>query len=286
MRICTYNCMNLFAWHSHPSEPINPAKPQRELRALAKTLDRVAADIVALQEVGSRQALIDLNSLLAAPYSHVHLAHTNSDRGIHLGYLSRSAPRLRSHRLLELRDTDGNVLEDFATSQAPKATPLRLQRDISVAEFHIASTDQTSRLLLVNVHLKSHGHRAWQMLSPLTIRTAECRALVQVLNNLADAYPSSPAVVLGDFNDSPLSAAFEPLAALPSGTLYDPIMRELVPVNPRISTYWPKRRSRVDRILLNSRAKSAYISGSIRLWSGATAEIASDHFPLSIALEF
>jgi endonuclease/exonuclease/phosphatase family metal-dependent hydrolase len=274
--------MNLFAWDSHPSEPINPAKPQRELRALAKTIDRTAADILALQEVGSRQALIDLNSLLKNPYPHIQLAHTNSDRGIHLGYLSRSAPRLHSHRHLELHDADGNGLKDLARPQSLKASKLRLQRDISVAEFRISSTT----LLIVNVHLKSHGHRAWQTLSPLTIRTAECRALVHVLDSLAHAYPPSPVVVLGDFNDSPLSSAFEPLAKLRGGTLYDPVMRELVPVNPRISTYWPKRRSRVDRILLNSHAKSAYVAGSIRLWSGNTAEIASDHFPLSIALQY
>ena len=81
--------MNLFAWDAEPQEPVNPAKPQREVRALAKTLAWVAPDLVAMQEVGSLTALKDINGLLQQPFPHLLLAPTNSDRGIHLGFMSR-----------------------------------------------------------------------------------------------------------------------------------------------------------------------------------------------------
>jgi len=38
--------MNLFAWAAEPQEPVNPAKPQREVLALAKTLSWVNPDLV------------------------------------------------------------------------------------------------------------------------------------------------------------------------------------------------------------------------------------------------
>lgn len=277
MRICTYNCMNLFAWQVEPAEPVNPAKPQRELRALAKTLDRVEADFVALQEVGSRTALEDLNSLLKNPFPHVHLAETNSDRGIHLGFFSRHLPSFRSHRHLTLQAEDGTVLTEFA---AGGERPLRLQRDLALADVSVAGT----RIALLNVHLKSAGGRLGHTLSPLTIRTAEARALADVIAASHTRRNGAPLLVLGDFNDSAASTAFEPLSAVPDGPLFDPIMRELVPVDPRARTYWPKRRSRVDRILLNRSAAKIYQRGSVRIWHGNTSEVASDHFPVSVDL--
>lgn len=281
MRICTYNCMNLFAWQAEPEEPINPAKPQREVRALANTIRWVNADLVAMQEVGSLTALRDVNSLLHEPYPHLLLAPTNSDRGIHLGFMSRYPLELHSHRDQPLLDECGRPLTDISSRQGTTLEPLHLQRDVAVAQL---SPVPGEPMFIANVHLKSAGKRPWNTLSPLTVRAAETRVLTQVIDQFQTLYPQSPLLAMGDFNDNPTSTAFTSLEHLPGGALFDPLMRELVPVNPRISTYWPKRRSRIDRILLNSVARKHYQLGSVRLWGNKRAEVASDHFPLSVDL--
>ncbi len=275
--------MNLFAWTAEPQEPVNPAKPQREVNALAKTIDWVNPDLLCLQEVGSLTALEDINSLLKRPFPEVRLAETNSNRGIHLGFMSRYPLRLHSHRDLPLLDETQQPLSDLASPTATEFSELKLQRDIAVAELALSHQPP---VFAANLHLKSAGKRAWQTLSPLTVRTAECQVLAQVIRNYQTQAPDSPLLVMGDFNDNPTSSAFAALDKLPAGTLFDPLMRELVPANPRLSTYWPRRRTRIDRILLNAVAKQSYQLGSIRLWGNKRAEVASDHFPLSIDLRF
>ena len=275
--------MNLFAWEAEPQEPINPAKPQREVRALAKTLAWVKPDLVAMQEVGSLTALKDLNSLLEEPFPFLLLAPTNSDRGIHLGFMSNYALKLHSHTDWPLLDEEGQQITDIVARDSAELVPLRLQRDIAVVEFSPRTGAQSpEKFFVANVHLKSGGKRPWNTLSPLVIRSAEVRALTGVINKFQDEYPKSRFMVMGDFNDDPTSPAFAPLNELRDGPLFDPLMRELVPANPRISTYWPRRRTRIDRILLNAGARAHYVSGSIRLWGNKRAETASDHFPLSI----
>lgn len=274
--------MNLFAWDAADDEPINPAKPQRELRALARTLDRVEADLVALQEVGSQRALEDLNSLLKRPFEHLALAPSNSIRGIHVGFLARSPFELDCRLHPILTDGDGSPLSELATANSAELTPLRIQRSIAIARLKPANAPT---LHCLGVHLKSPGRRPWHTLSPLTIRLAECRLLAEVIDDLKQTHPDSPLVILGDFNDAPTSAAFAPLEELTSGVLFDPLLRELVPANPRLTTYWPKRRTRVDRILLDQEAAAHYQRGSMRIWTGNTAEVASDHFPVSLDLD-
>ena len=139
-------------------------------------------------------------------------------------------------------------------------------------------------MLVANLHLKSAGKRPWNTLSPLVVRTAEVAVLARIITRFQKRHPNSELLVMGDFNDNPTSSAFAALDRLDGAALYDPLMRELVPANPRISTYWPKRRTRIDRILLNDLARKRYLSGSIRLWGNKRAETASDHFPLSIDL--
>jgi len=275
--------MNLFAWEAEANEPVNPAKPQRELRALARTLDRVQADLVGLQEVGSQQALDDLNSLLKHPFEFRKLSPSNSDRGIHVGFLAREPFELSSHLSEILTDAQGRALSELANANAAELTPLRIQRSIAIAKLQRPTGPA---LLCIGVHLKSPGRRQWNTLSPLTIRTAECRLLARVLDELANQNPNSPMIVLGDFNDAPTSPAFAPLAHLQVGPLFDPLLRELVPANPRLTTYWPKRRTRVDRILLDAHAVSHYQRDSMSIWTGNTAEVASDHYPVSLDLNW
>lgn len=274
--------MNLFAWDEPFGSAANPPKPQRELKALAGTLQRVDPDVVALQEVGSREALNDVNGLLADPFPHVVLAETNSDRGIHLGYLSRWPLLLTQHRECPLLDADGGALTDYPRGGAVDPQPLRLSRDLPFARFEVDG----QAFVFANVHLKSSGTRAWQSLSSLTIRTAEVRVLAELVAEHQRREPSVPLLIAGDFNDNPTSVAFAPLDDLDDAQrLFDPLLRELVPKEPRVSTYWPRRRARIDRFLLNRAARERYQAQSIRVWRDTRAERASDHVPVSVDIQ-
>ena len=182
-----------------------------------------------------------------------------------------------------LTDAEGNELSELGSANQVELEPLRIQRSIAIATLQ---GTQGTALFCIGVHLKSPGRRPWHTLSPLTIRTAECRLLAQVLNDLRAQHPQSPVIVLGDFNDAPTSPAFAALEHLNAGALFDPLLRELVPSNPRLTTYWPKRRTRVDRILLDTAAASRYKRGSMRIWTGKTAEVASDHYPVSLDIDW
>ena len=209
MRICTYNCMNLFAWEAEPQEPVNAAKPQREVLALAKTLSWANPDLVSMQEVGSLGALKDLNSLLKTPFTHLLLAQTNSDRGIHLGFMSRYPLKLHSYRDSPLLDETGNPITDILQRDGTDLEPMRLQRDIAVVEIDQTNsgTEQPATasasgiakappMFVSNVHLKSAGKRPWNTLSPLVVRTAEVRVLAGVITELQERHPGCELMVI------------------------------------------------------------------------------------------
>ena len=102
-RICTYNVENLFLADE------GPLKPHKAVRPLLRMIEQVGADLVVLQEVGSKTSLELLNSWLPNPYEFVDLMEGNSNRSIHLGVLSRVPIELTSHRDLKLQ-ADGEPL--------------------------------------------------------------------------------------------------------------------------------------------------------------------------------
>ncbi|MFV2089978.1 MAG: hypothetical protein ACC642_04935 [Pseudomonadales bacterium] len=93
MRLATYNVKNLFR-----DGAAERAKPDREFSSLVGSVNKLGADVLLLQEVGSRAALNELNARLKSPYGHADVLLGNSDRDIHLAILSRHPFCLTSHR--------------------------------------------------------------------------------------------------------------------------------------------------------------------------------------------
>lgn len=251
-----------------------PAKSARALTHLARTLARIKADVVCLQEVGSQASLELLNARLKQPYPEVGLLPGNSNRSIHLGFLSRWPMQLRSHRELPLTGVEGQQLYEYRSAEdaaAQRELPLLIQRDI----LHATVICPGEPLQILNVHLKSRTSRDWALLASDVVRRAEAQALAQLIQQLLAAQPSCRLLVAGDFNDTWHSDALTPMREL---ELLDPLGQQLRAAGRNPSTYWPKRRNRIDFLLLSPSLSA--VAGVAEIAVHEQARIASDHYPV------
>lgn len=274
VRISTYNLKNLFLCGE------GPPKPQSEVRPLLRMFTQVDADLCMLQEVGSLASLQALNAGLVQPYPFAALLPGNSDRSIHLAVLSRMPVRLSSHREKVLLDVAGNALLEYATEPAAIAkqlTPLRFSRDL----LRVDVAGLEAPLSLFGVHLKSRTNRPWRALAADVIRTAECAMLCRLIEQFQQAHPHTLVGLCGDFNDRLSSDALAPLAGL---EMSDPLGQVLQQSGHNPSTYWPKRRMRIDHILLSREAAQRVVEGSPEIHANRMAQTASDHYPVSLVL--
>ncbi|MEM6710610.1 MAG: endonuclease/exonuclease/phosphatase family protein [Pseudomonadota bacterium] len=277
MRIATYNVQNLFVG---PGGAID--RGRASIKALRRMLELLDADVLALQEVGGQAALERLNEDLAAPYPLVRCVTGNSDRGIHLAFLSRIPLNLTSHRSLRLDDEDGRTLQDFASAEAASAgrlTPLGFQRDALLAQLKLSSG---AMLAIVNLHLKSRATAAWRRLSSDAMRAAEIRAAASLAEGLA---ATGPAMLVGDFNETASSDLMHPIARLGwiDAMRWETGRARGAAARPP-GTYWKKRHTRLDYLLLSADLESSIEPGSARTLSGALGQRASDHYPVCVDL--
>lgn len=281
MRIATYNVRNLIEEEDAAATGV-PVKTSQERRALAATVAAVGADVVLLQEVGSEALLAGLNESLSSPYPFFAVQPGNSARGIHLGILSREPVEIASHRRHELTDESGLPLEDYETAEdaaAGRPVPLRIQRDLMLAEIFF---EGSAGLALYNVHLKSKTNRAWRMLPADVVRGAECRLVADLIGDYIERHPDRPVLLGGDFNDTRSSAVLAPLFALPFA---DPQGEALARTGGNPSTYWPRRRMRLDFLLTSGAAGRLVVPGSETIHASLRARRASDHYPVSLDLD-
>lgn len=275
IRVATYNLQNLFL-RSDGALDRSPASG----KALVRMLELLNADLLAVQEVGGQAALEALNRELADPYPSAACVPGNSNRNIHLGYLCRWPLTLTSHRDLELRSADGALLKDFAAADAPQVQPLRFQRDVLRAELKLPGGRS---LTLLNAHLKSRATADWRLLSSDTIRGAEIRALAAIAETAAR---SGPTLLLGDLNETFSSDLMRPLRAL---NWIDAMQLEVsVSRGARArcpGTYWKKRHTRLDYLLLSPDLAATQIAGTATTHAGALGQRASDHYPVSVDLD-
>ncbi len=270
--MATYNVQNLFLCGEGVQKP---AVQRRSLRATIRSLD---VDVLVLQEVGSEASLLALNDSLATPYPFQALTPGNSSRSIHLGVLSRRPLALVSHLQEPLQGADGAPLYGFASkadAAAGRLTTVRVQRDLLRCE---VALDHGVTLTLFCVHLKSRTNPPWQIAPADDVRHAECERLVALVDAW-EADHAGPALLLGDFNDLLASEALAPLRAR---GLVDGYALGAAQTDRKPATYWPKRGMRIDHILLTPRTAASVHVRAATIHAGATARLASDHYPLSL----
>lgn len=281
MRIATYNVRNLLDEDQAARAAASP-KTENELKALAGTIGQVSADVLLLQEVGGNEILASVNDRLNAPYPYLEVLPGNSVRGIHLAILSREPFELTSHQSALLADEEGGALHEYETeadAAAGTASPARIQRDLMLAEIAL---EDAGVLALFNVHLKSKTNRDWRLLASDVIRAAEVRHVVEIVTAYLDRHPRRPVILGGDFNDTPRSDVLAPLFEL----LTDPLGERLAKTGRNPSTYWPKRRMRIDFLLLSPAAVARLNRDSPKIHAGQRAQRASDHYAVSLDLDF
>lgn len=274
MRIATYNVENLFA--DGPE-----AKSSAGRRALRRMLNLLDADVILLQEVGSAEVLEELNGELDVPFRLAGLIPGNSTRSIHLGVLSRFDAVLTSHRSSILYDRLGMPLCGFASESdalAARRSELRLQRDLLQVECRLGDC----RIAFFGVHLKSKWSPAWADVTSDTIREAEARCVTRIITEYQEAHSGTYLVLLGDFNDT---ASSDPIAPVRQLRFVDPHKQWFQSTGSNPTSYWPRRRKRIDRIYLSPETQDLVVPGSQIIHSGEMAKQASDHYPVSVQIE-
>ena len=179
--VATYNVEN----YLDGPVPGRTAKPAAAKARVCETLLALRADVVAFQEMGSTNALLELRaSLQAGGLDYPHWEHISGrDTNIHVAVLSRFpivARRPHTNDNFLLNDRRFRVSRGF------------LEVDLQV-------TPQFQFTLLA-AHLKSK--RPVPEADQTELREQEARLLREKIDAHLKANPNAPLLVLGDFNDT------------------------------------------------------------------------------------
>ncbi|QWZ09734.1 endonuclease/exonuclease/phosphatase family protein [Nocardioides panacis] len=217
-RVATWNLENLFRPGGGSGAPTTTAAYDAKLTALAGTIGRLDADVLAVQEVGDPAALQDLVDLLPGSW-HGGVADPDG-RGIRVGVISK------------LPLTSLEQVRTFAAKLAPVQvddtgkTITQLGRPALRARVQAGGVD----IDVVSVHLKSkllsfpgdrfsphdEDERARYAVYALHRRSAEAAGVRSYVTGLLDGQGLDRAVVVaGDLNDEPEAATTQVLLGPP-----------------------------------------------------------------------
>ncbi len=179
--VATYNVEN----YLDAPAPGRTTKPPEAKARVCDTLLALRADVVALQEMGGTNALLQLRSALAlGGLNYPHWEHVRGhDTNIHLALLSRfPITARRSH-------TDDNFLLQGRRCHVSRGF---LEVDLQVT--------LGFQFTLLAAHLKSK--RPIPGADQAQMREQEARLLREKIDTRLKAHPATLLLVLGDFNDT------------------------------------------------------------------------------------
>ncbi len=294
IRVCTYNVLNLF---DHTNDPTlegefddmgdNPGPTSiARCKELASAIRKVDADILALQEVESLEALNWFNDtfLKDMGYEHVGSLDAGYYRGVEQSVLSRFPIR----HIINWPNESLSDLERIGPNwtEVPRGTDeITYQRSPLCVTIE-APNDYT--LTLFVLHHKAGRNTNWH-------REYEALKTMEKVHHLMTKNPDANVMVLGDFNAAPWDKSVKVYL---EGGLVDTMAHRSTNVQydedaPLYKTHTSDRI--IDYILLNPAAyrefvpKSAFILGtSAEDYNWRSDPIpsgyASDHYPLAIDL--
>lgn len=190
--VASYNVKNLFMQRDITDSERQRPKSERSLDALAESLQRMDADVVALQELSSRETLeADLLSRrgLAEKYRHIAYVKGNDPRGINVGVISKyPINEVVSHKDTTVPLADGSGSTKFS-------------RDLLRVDIN-TDNDPDTELSVYTTHLKSRRPSAPGELNSDLKRLSEGTAIRNIVESEMKPFPERLFVVTGDFNDS------------------------------------------------------------------------------------
>src|SRR5262245_42683752 len=212
-KVMTWNVENLF--RPAPGAPqVDQQRFQQKIQLLAKIINQLGPDVLALQEVGGLEPLNDLQQALAPGFPHSAISQFPDPRGIRVAFLSK----LSLTSSLDFVDfPPGPALDIHDLTGTGASIPItRMSR----GALRITVTKQGLTVTIITVHLKSklltfprpggtsfqprdENERAQVGGIALSKRTAEAVTLRIHANGLLEGNPQTPLLLLGDFNDVP-----------------------------------------------------------------------------------
>lgn len=294
IRLANYNLLNLFDWVDDPTlsgddEDIDDAKPLHELLAVTRAIRAVNADVLCLQEIESREALVWFRDtyLEGMGYDHVASIDAGDDRGIEQAILSRypvenlqvwpDLPLGGVHPAEYGRGENWYAGQPLLIRRSPLKADIRLPADPT-------NPDAGERVLTVFVlHHKSGGPAAYW-------REAESKAVLGLVEEVIRAHPDRAVLLMGDFNAQTRDASVK--TYLSNG--FNDIFAQHAQTD-EIITHESGRR--IDLILANDAAMSQLLADKAFVYGTAARPqgmnwrdlptfpgMASDHYPVVVDL--
>lgn len=290
IRIATYNVENLFDDKDDPNlkdryEDKNMTKPKATCEAAAKAIRAVNPDILALQEIESKEALLWFRDtwLKDMGYQYVSSIDAGDERGIEQGVLSRFPIT-----------SETNWPKADLGAQGPAGSPLagqtlQFHRSPLKVEVQVPATAAGGKpydLTLFVVHQKSGKDWGW-------FREIESKKIVSLVRDVTLAKPSANIVVLGDFNAISNDESFKTYLA---GGLMNVYQGKDLGRNPDFITHASGRC--IDHILVSRsmaqeiNPQTLFVLGTPILPEGTDFRLAkelpgyaSDHFPVVLDIK-
>ena len=273
-RVAAYNLENYL---DQPTESRHAVKSDAAKSKIRETIKAINPDVLALEEMGTTNALLELRASLQAegcdfPYwEHIQ----GYDDSIHVAVLSKFPFTARHPH------TNENFLLDGKQFQVKRG----------FAEVEIQAATNFS-FTLITAHLKS------RLTSPeadeAAQRLEEAKVLRGIIDSRLTADPAAKLIVLGDFNDTHNALSTRAVMGRGKTRLFDtrPAERNgdnLPNPNPRSEprnvtwTYYygvEDSYSRIDYILLSSAMKQYWLPGETYIPTIPNWGIGSDHRPV------
>lgn len=290
IRLATYNVENLFDDKddpalSGPNEDKGETKPLSQLEGAAAPIKALDADVLAVQEIESLEALMWFRDgwLKDLGYTYVASVDAGDARGIEQGVLSR-------YPIKNVENWPGLKLSGVHPEKAPDGepgSPLVLHR--SPLKVDVILGDESGKhetLTLFVVHHKSGFKSAYW-------REAEAAKVIELVKAQETAHPDRPIAVLGDFNAMPDQASVQTYL---SGGLVDALAGR-TEGDPAWITHESGRI--IDLILCNEVFSQHIVPGSAFVmgvparpegsdWRTTPPPVGygSDHYPVAVDLKF
>jgi len=292
IRIATYNMLNFFDGVDDPKlqgefDDIKFTTPPARCAKLAEAVKAVDADIIALQEVESLDALTWFRDtyLKDSGYKYLVSIDVGYYRGIECSVMSRF--KITDAKVWLNESLDNVKREGPGWAPVASGTHLVFQRSPLMVD---VVTDDGYKLTVFSIHHKAGGAEF------KCHREAEALRLVELIDQLEQFDPSRNIAVMGDFNSAPWDKSVRTYlkAGLVDTLDYRSTGKEDAD-SPLFKTHESDRV--LDFILLNAAAFHEYVPGSGFVSGTVTPPpgydyqkdpqppgYASDHYPVVIDL--